>query len=56
MKFSYTMMVEVRRTSGSKDDDDLVQEEIRQVLEEADPGEIFAGDSEYEVTDWSVTC
>ena len=55
MDFSFSVKVKAKRTSGSKDDDDLLEEEIRLHLEEADPGELFPGDSEYKVTDWAVT-
>jgi len=56
MRFDFTVSVEVERTSGPFASRDEIEEQIIEMLEQADGGS-FYGDSggEYETVDWEVT-
>jgi len=53
--FTFTVTVKVKLTEGDASEEDYVREDIRQQLDEANPGEVFPDDNEYEITEWSVT-
>ena len=58
MRATYTVEVTVERESGKFASRDDIMEQVREALEQADPGEVTGGadgDSVYTVTDWSVT-
>ena len=58
MKFEFTVSVEVERVQGKFAGKDEIEEAIQEALDDANPSTIGGvgadGDSEYEVTDWSV--
>jgi hypothetical protein len=53
-QFTFTVTVKTKLTEGKASAEDYVREDIRQQIEEADPGQVFPDDNEYEITDWSV--
>jgi hypothetical protein len=53
--FTFTVTVKAKLTEGDASEEDYVREDIRQQLDEANPGEVFPDDNEYEITEWNVT-
>ena len=53
--YTFTVTVKAKLTEGEASAEDFLREEIRQVLDEANPSELYPGEeNEYEITDWSV--
>jgi hypothetical protein len=53
--FSFTVNVTAEKTSGKFTSKDELADEIRDAIEQADPGSIDpTGEGEYEITEWEV--
>ena len=59
MRITITVEIEVERVSGVFTSKDEITESIVEEIESANPGSVSGvganGDSEYEITDWSVS-
>jgi hypothetical protein len=52
--FVFTVTVETERTTGRFVSRAELADELRQALEDADPGSVWVDESEYEVIDFNV--
>jgi hypothetical protein len=55
MRFTFLVEVEVTRITGKFISGDDLAEQIREALDGANPNEIDVDESNYEVTDWTVS-
>lgn len=55
-EFTFVVKVKTKRVEGPSSEDDMVAEDIRMHLEDdSNPGDVFPGDSQHEITSWTVT-
>lgn len=54
-RFKFIVEVELERTEGKFVSRDDMAQELLDAIESSDPGEVNVDDSNYEVTDWSVS-